>query len=367
MAELLDFKCPHCGGKLEFDIETQNMKCPYCDSEIDIKAIRSNEQELNVSGQADEMNWEEKAGQEWKAGETDSMNVYSCNSCGGEIIADETTGATHCPYCGNPVVMTSKFSGTLKPDLVIPFSVTKEEAKAALKKHYKGKKLLPKVFSENNHLDEIKGVYVPFWLFDGDADADISYKMKNIRRWSDSNYNYTETSYYSGYRNGNISFSNVPVDGAKKMPDDLMESIEPFNVSEAVPFNTAYLSGFLADKYDIDESQSLSRANSRIKNSVEMSFKETVNGYDSVSVADSHIILSNSKAKYALYPVWLLTTSFENNNYLFAVNGQTGKIVGNLPVDKKIAKKLKILYTLGFGAISYIILLILYFKGVLPW
>lgn len=367
MSVLLEFKCPHCGGKLEFDAATQNMKCPYCDSEIDVKAVQSSEQEQAASAQADEMNWNDIAGQQWAPGETDSMNVYVCSSCGGEIIADETTGATHCPYCGNPVVMTSKFSGKLKPDLVLPFSVTKEEAKAALKKHYNGKKLLPKIFSSANHLDEIKGVYVPFWLFGGDAYADISYNMQNKKMWSDSDYNYTETSYYSACRSGSISFENVPVDGATKMPDDLMESIEPFDISQAVPFSTAYLSGFLADKYDVDETQSLPRANKRIKKSTEMSFRDTVRGYDSVSVNDSHVVLSNSKAKYALYPVWLLTTTFENKKYLFAVNGQTGKIVGNLPIDKKLVKKYKLLYTLAFGAASYIVLFILYIMGVLPW
>lgn len=366
MQATLEYKCPHCGGKLEFDAATQNMRCPFCDSEIDIAALRQSEAELGISAQADEMEWNHAEKQQWSEQESANMNVYVCKSCGGEIIADQTTGATHCPYCGNPVVLTSKFSGALRPDYVIPFSVTKEQAKQALRKHYEGKKLLPKIFKDENHLDEIKGVYVPFWLFDANAQADISYEMVNTKMWSDSKYNYTERSVYSAFRQGSISFSSVPVDGSSKMPDDMMESIEPFDVSKAVPFNAAYLSGFLADKYDVDDFQSVARANERIKRSTEDNFRNTVMGYDSVTVKDSHVSLSNPKAKYALYPVWLLTTSFRDKQYLFAVNGQTGKIVGDLPVDNKLARKLKLIYTLGIGAASWIVLYILFMMGALP-
>lgn len=366
MQSTIEYKCPHCGGKLEFDAATQNMSCPYCDSEIDISALKQSQEELGFSGRDDDMQWERTAGQEWSAEEAAAMNVYVCKSCGGEIITDSTTGATHCPYCGNPVVMSEKFSGALRPDMVIPFSVTKEQAKQALKKHYEGKKLLPKIFRDENHLDEIKGVYVPFWLFDADARADISYEMTNTRTWSDSDYNYTERSVYSAFRQGSLSFSSVPVDGSSKMPDDMMESIEPFDVTKAVPFNTAYLSGFMADKYDVDDYQSVSRANERIKRSTEDNFRNTVTGYDTVNVKDSSVALSNSKAKYALYPVWLLTTTFKDKQYLFAVNGQTGKIVGDLPVDNKLARKLRILYTLGIGAASWAVLYILFIMGVLP-
>lgn len=359
MPDLLDFKCPHCGGKLEFDASTQKMKCPYCDSELDIEALQKNEEILAQSSEADNMEWEDTAGSQWAEGEADGMKVYVCNSCGGEIVADETTGASNCPYCGNPVVMTQNFAGALKPDYVIPFKVTKQQAKDALKKHYEGKKLLPPIFSSENHLDEIKGVYVPFWLFDAVSNANICYEMESTKAWADSKFNYTEISHYSGFRQGSVQFSNVPVDGSSKMPDDMMESIEPFDFSEAVPFKTAYLSGFMADKYDVDDKASIERANNRIKISTEEAFLNTVEGFGSVKVKSSSISLSDTKAKYALYPVWLLTTSFEKKQHLFAVNGQTGKIVGDLPIDNSLVKKYKLIYTLIGGAAAYAVLMLL--------
>jgi DNA-directed RNA polymerase subunit RPC12/RpoP len=109
----------------------------------------------------DNMTWDTQAGSQWQEGEADGLRVYGCKQCGGEIVADETTGATHCPYCGNPVVLTGHFAGLLKPDLVIPFKVDKKAAIAALQNHYKGKTLLPKVFKDQNHIEEVKGLYVP--------------------------------------------------------------------------------------------------------------------------------------------------------------------------------------------------------------
>lgn len=333
MAVLQEYKCPCCGGAIAFDSKVQKMKCPYCDTEFEMEALASYDEELQ-NETADEMVWENTAGSEWQEGETDGLNAYVCKSCGGEIVADETTAATSCPFCGNPVVMMGQFSGSLKPDYVIPFKIDKKAAKAALKKHYSGKRLLPKVFQDENHIDEIKGVYVPFWLFETDAEAAIRYKATRVRTWSDQNYNYTSTSFYSVTRGGKIGFAQVPVDGSTKMADELMEAIEPFDFSEAVDFQTAYLAGYLADKYDVDSAQSIERANERIKKSTEEAFAATVSGYATVVPEYTNIRLKDSSAKYALYPVWLLNTTWNDQKYTFAMNGQSGKFVGDLPMDK---------------------------------
>ena len=177
-------------------------------------------------------------------------------------------------------------------------------------------------------------IYVPVWLFNADADANIRYKATKVRAWSDSNYNYTETSFYAISRGGKIGFERVPVDGSTKMDDALMESIEPYDFTGAVDFQTAYLAGFLADKYDVDSEQSIERANERIKKSTENAFASTVQGYSTVIPESTSIRLQNGKAKYALYPVWLLNTTWNGQRYTFAMNGQTGKFVGDLPLDK---------------------------------
>ena len=333
MAVLQEFKCPCCDGAIEFNPQLQKMKCPYCDAEFEMDAIRTLQEESGAQPQ-DNMTWDTAAGSEWTEGEADGLRVYTCNTCGGEVVADETTGATECPFCGNPVVMKGQFAGDLKPDLVIPFKVDKKAAIAALQNHYKGKLLLPKVFKDQNHIQEVKGLYVPVWLFDTDADAQVRYKATRTRTWSDSQYRYTETSHFAVSRAGSIGFENVPVDGSTKMDDTLMESIEPFHVGEAVDFQTAYLSGYLADKYDVDAQASIGRANERIKRSTEEAFASTVQGYTTVVPTGSAINLRNGRARYALYPVWILNTQWNSQKFTFGINGQTGKIVGDLPMDK---------------------------------
>ena len=140
------------------------------------------------------------------------------------------------------------------------------------------------------------------------------------------------------------------------MADDLMESIEPFDFQEAVDFQTAYLAGYLADKYDVSEQESVQRANARIKASTEDSFRETIHGYESVLVENSNIRLLGGKAKYALYPVWILNTSWRGKNYTFAMNGQTGRMVGDLPVDKNALWRWQLGITAVASVITYLIL-----------
>ena len=324
------------------------MKCPYCDTEFEMETLEAYDRELKEES-SDDMTWDTAAGGEWTEGEKEGLRVYVCQSCAGEIVTDETTGAASCPYCGNPVVMKEQFLGDLKPDFVIPFKLDKKAAIDALKRHYKGKLLLPKVFSQENHIQEIKGVYVPVWLFDTEAQANMRWKATRVRSWSDSDYIYPETQHYSVTRGGTIAFDHVPVDGSTKMDDALMESIEPFDFSQAVDFRTAYLSGFLADRYDVGSEQSVARANDRIRTSTEQAFASTVGGYTTLIPVCNHVQLKNGRAKYALYPVWLLNTTWKGKNYHFAMNGQTGRFVGDLPMDKSALTR----WFLGiFGAVS---------------
>lgn len=358
MAAIQEYKCPCCGGAITFDSTIQKMKCPYCGMEFEVETLASYDNELK-SEQADDMRWEINAGGEWQDGEADGLRSYACSSCGGEIMGDENTAATSCPFCGNPVVIMDRFSGSLKPDYVIPFKLDKKAAKDALKKHYEGKRLLPKVFKDENHINEVKGVYVPFWLFDAEACADMRYKATRVRTWSDHMYNYTETSYYAVRRSGSIQFENVPVDGSEKMADDLMDSLEPFDFSTAVDFQTAYLAGYLADKYDVDARQSAERANERIRKSTEQAIAATVKGYATVTREAGSIRLNNSKVKYALFPVWILNTTWNGKNYIFAMNGQSGKMVGDLPLDKGAYRKWLFGLTGMIGAAIYIVLFLI--------
>jgi DNA-directed RNA polymerase subunit RPC12/RpoP len=359
MAKLMEYKCPCCGGAIEFDSSIQKMKCPYCDTEFEMETLKELDEELSKE-KPDDMEWDTDSQGEWSAGETQGMSVYVCKSCGGEIVADESTAATSCPFCGNPVVMQGKFAGGLRPDYIIPFKLDKKAAKEGLIKHMNGKRLLPKIFKSENHIDEIKGVYVPFWLFDSDVEANLRYRATRVRAWSDAHYDYVETRFYSIFRSGELGFNQIPVDGSTKIDNDLTESLEPYNKKDAVDFQTAYMAGYFADKYDVSAEDSIERANERVRKSTEDAFASTVQGYTTVVPENTNIRLHQGQTKYALYPVWLLSTSWKGENYLFAMNGQTGKFVGNLPVDKSALMKWRLGLTAVFSIIVYLIIYLIH-------
>ena len=222
----------------------------------------------------------------------------------------------------------------MKPDYVIPFKVSKKEAIEKLKMHYKGRPYLPKSFKDDNHIEEIQGVYVPFWMFDGKASGEASYKATTSKVYEKGDEEITETRHYEVSRAGTIGFEKIPVDASSKMPDDHMDSIEPYDYSGLKEFSTAYLPGFLADKYDVSVKDSQKRADTRCASTLEDALRGTVTGYDSCTLEHKQIDLKRGKVHYALLPVWMLHTKWNGQDFLFAMNGQTGKMVGDLPTSK---------------------------------
>ena len=327
--QITNYQCPSCTGPLEYSAATGKLECEYCLSSFTPEEIEALYAQKNEKAEAAARQVQQ--GEEWSA---ETMRAYSCPSCGAELLCDVTTAATSCPYCGNPTVVPGQFADTQKPDYVIPFQVEKEAAVAALKQHYKGKPLLPGSFADGNHLEEVKGVYVPFWLFDGEAKADVTFSATRSRVHTTPNERITTTEHYRVERSGSVSFEKVPVDGSTKMPDGHMDAIEPFDYSQLKSFSMAYLPGFLADKYDVDADSCGERAKERCRNSAIAAMEETVTGYSTCSVQRADVQIRQDRTHYALLPVWLLSTKWQDKNYLFAMNGQTGKLIGDLPVSK---------------------------------
>lgn len=329
--DIFNYKCPCCNAPLIFKSESGQMGCDSCGSSFSLEDFESRE---NFNDNWDSYTADSGSG-DWRKEECDNIKAYSCPSCGAEIITDETTSATTCPYCDNTTVLPKQFEGVYRPDVIIPFKVTKKDAINALKSHYKGKKLLPKLFTNDNKIEEITGTYVPFWLFDCETYGDMIYHGQKITTWSDSDYRYKKTEYYRLSRKGDIAFKHIPVDGSSKIDNILMESIEPFNYDELKEFNTAYLSGYLAEKYDVNASDSSLIANKRIINSTKDAFEKTVSEYRNISETLSDIDIKEGKIQYAFFPIWLLNTKYEGKTYTFVMNGQTGRFIGDLPVCKK--------------------------------
>lgn len=351
--QVSDYICPACGGPMKFDPASGQVKCEYCGSLYSIEEAKAANAAKNQNAAENSVISEDEV--LWADGD-DDMKAYKCNACGAEMVCDETTSATSCPYCGGPVVIPQQFKGVMRPKYVIPFKVEKSEVKSKLKEYYKGKPLLPGTFSGMNTIDEIKGIYVPFWLYSGTVDADMQFDCEKEDRKKTSTEEIVTTEYYDVHRQGTISFEKIPTDASTKMPDDLMDSIEPYDYKDLVEFEMEYLPGYLAEKYDVTKEDSIERARKRAENTAVLEVEDTVDNYTSVSEKKSvrKIKFSKETQDYAMLPVWMLTTKWNGKNYTFAMNGQTGEMVGDLPIDgMKQIIMLLIWFLIPFAAVWF--------------
>ncbi len=332
MTHVIEYKCPCCDAGLKFDGTSQKLTCEYCDNAFDLETVQAYNEKTEA---AKEVSWESVPHRQWDEDEQAHIHAFQCPSCGGELLTEDTTTATFCPYCDNPTILPGRLTGGLKPDAVLPFQTTREDAKAAFLKLCRGKPLLPKFFTEDQRLEKITGMYVPFWLFDCHGDFDGSYKATRTHHWSDSRYNYTKTDHFLLKRSAEAAFVGIPMDGSSKMDDTFMESIEPFDYRQLQDFDTAYLTGFLADKYDVTSESGEERVRQRVDASIHDLLQSSFLGYTTVVPTARNLKIDQGKARYVLLPVWLLNTRYNDKLYTFAMNGQTGKMTGSFPICPK--------------------------------
>ncbi len=333
MGLITEYKCPGCGAPLAFDAESGRVTCDHCGNSYSVAEI--------IASQKAETTTEEFDWGNYKAGLStellDNTVVYQCQSCGAILETDATTAATNCPYCDNNIVLTDRVSAGLKPNAVVPFEIDKKQLKEIVHNFYRGKKLLPRNFFSDSYIDKILGVYIPFWLFDCTVEGEVNFRGDRVSRTETSRESIVTTYQYLIERQGQMSFENVPVDASKKMQDDVMDSIEPYDFSKMVPFNGAYLSGFVADRFDSDPDQEIPRANSRVINSTLAGIESTVTDFSSVTEHSNNLRMYDARVKYVLLPAYIINCQYGGKKYQYVVNGQTGKIVGDLPSSSSVA------------------------------
>lgn len=326
--DTIQYKCPNCGGPLEYKATTQKFGCEYCLSEFtdeEIKKIFQTNEGMDLT-----QNIQENTNTADFIG-----NLYSCGTCGAEIMADDNTAATFCVYCHNPVMLKGRLSGDYRPSKILPFEIGKDKALSIFKETMGKKKFTPSDFMSTNTLEKMTGLYVPFWLADCNVSASLNAIGKHTRSWHSGDYKYTETKEYSVEREATIKYKGVPADGSSKIDDDLMDAMEPFNYNKMKNFSMSYLSGFLADRYDVDKGNVFPRIREKVNSGTKNIMNDSIKGYNSVVSERFDCNILKTDWHYALLPVWFMTYNYNGKMYEFAVNGQTGKIAGNPPLSKK--------------------------------
>jgi len=357
---VVSYKCPNCGGALSFDPETQKLTCSYCLSAFEQDEIENltKQHTYDTPGKEIVEDASDAAYYDIKG----SANLYTCPSCGAQVITEPNTSATNCYYCHNPITFTKQLSDEFKPSKVIPFQKSKDQAVETFLHWCKRKKFLPDDFSSPNQLENIAGLYIPYWLVDCDTRGHLRGTGKKISSWRQGDYRYTKTDIYSVSRAAQMSFTYLPHDASSKADDQIMESIAPFNYEDLKDFSYSYLSGFMSEKYDVTKEQVYPLIKSRVEDAVTRELRSSVTGYTSTSIASTHVQFDHTRFHYTLMPVWMLTYFYKDKTYMFAMNGQTGKTFGSLPVCDK---KLNILFIVTF-IISFAIILVtlLYMGGI---
>lgn len=328
MSTTMTFKCPCCGGYLEFDPSLQKFKCLYCaqvlseEDLVDQSAAKQAEAEAAMAENSADQN-------------DSSLRTYQCQMCGAEIVTDETTAATRCYFCHSPVVLHDRLDDEFRPDGVIPFKLDKAAAEKQFMDYISRKKFLDRSFFNGAQLEMFSGVYYPWWYTDIEGEAEFDGEGTRTSVSSTPTHIVTTTRVYRVHREGRLSFRNLARKALIKADGKLSDGIHPYDVSEVKPYASGYLSGFLAEKRDVSQAMAKEETLSEARGYAASMMKRN-HPFNSLS-GDTRFSATNVKSRYILLPAWVLTYKGGRDGapYYYMMNGQTGRVCGKLPIDKK--------------------------------
>lgn len=326
---VLQYKCPNCGGDMNFDSQSGMLSCDSCGRKDNIENYQQEANDENSSTTSDFNEFKDETNHS-TFGEGEAAE-YQCKNCGAILITDADTAATTCSFCGAGVVLGDRLSGSLAPAKVIPFTISKEQAQEAFKKWCRKGLLTPKGFMSADRIKSITGMYIPFWLYDLNGQGEANATCTRVRTYDDSEYVYTETEFFDVYRKVDLDYDKIPCDASEKMNDKLMDKLEPYNYADLKTFNTPYLAGYIAEKYNYTDKDLFPRVEARADSFVSSYIRSTISGYSTTSITNENINIRQRNADYTLLPIWMVCYDYNKSEHTFAMNGQTGKIVGKPP------------------------------------
>lgn len=383
----ITWKCPNCGGPVLFDPKTQKYKCEYCLSlftqqQLDAQEPSSageeqnpEEQPVDYSENPEDLEKQrggsgaegDRSGESAGAGGTGESAqegseavVYTCPSCGAQIVTDENTAATFCYYCHSPVVLQGRLSGRYLPDRIVPFKIDRRKAESGFLDYIKQKRFVPRAFFSKEQIEKLSGVYYPFWVYDCLVHGDMDGRATRVRVYVRGDTEFTETSVFHFEREGDVGVKNITVNALKSSDRRLIDSVQPFRMQEAEDFRMGYLQGFFAERRDMEADEAAESVRDRARELARSAVQNTVAGYTTVTPEHSGFKTEEESFSYLLLPVWVLTYgASDGKKYYFAMNGQTGETHGVLPVARgRLAAFSGLLAGIAFAAamaVSYMI------------
>lgn len=311
--------CPGCGAPMEYDPGFDSLVCQSCGNIIDPKSLPDaddfylnygSEEPVDLKDMVDEDSW---------SGEMYDCHIYTCSQCGGEVIVSGTEVSTRCIYCGSTAVVFNRIAREHRPDYIVPFKITKEEALENVREKLLSGFFVPRFFKKAEP-SVVRGIYIPYFLYEG------SYQDTQRFLAGETPYIY----------DCECEFEDLPVEACKALADRTSAMLEPYYLNEKVEFDTSYLMGFYSNVQDLEPRVAAGGANIKARAFFD---REVMNQLPKSYFRKMRRVTSVPKSKlsrssYALLPAWFITINRENTPYTFLVNGQTGKVVGTVPWNR---------------------------------
>lgn len=355
---VLGYKCPNCGAGISFSAELGLFACEYCMSKFTQQEMDEYDR---LRQQKEEARIKNAASKEANARASDEVvHTYNCNSCGAQVVTTETTTATFCYYCHSPVIIESRLFGDDRPDEIIPFSISEEVAKQKFLQWTENKKFIPDDFRSESHIEKMTGIYIPYWYLD--SDVDVNFVGQSSRSVTTSNFNYriTETSDYQHHRRGTFQITDVNLAASSKIDINLLNGIEPFDSEKIQLFSMPLLSGFFAESYTVPEDAGTNELKRMAEAYSDAILSRSFEFTGSLKTLEKNFAQREKDTRYVLLPVWVLTYNYNGKIYVFAVNGDSGKTSGELPIveSKLNAAARRVALTTGIAAFIIVLLVL---------
>lgn len=331
------FACTSCGADLKYQPGTTRLVCQYCGAENEIPHIEEAIEELDFHAYLHK-----------KSDDAEQMVAHfvQCDSCGASCTLEENVTASNCPYCGTPLVVGHAHDeSVIQPRSLLPFKLDKNEALAAFKEWVRKRWFAPGDLKKASlNFDHFKGVYIPYWTYDTDTYSsyvgqrgDYYYVTEHYTTTEDGK-SVTKTRQVRKIRwsfaSGHVreAFDDILTVASKTLPSNRIEALEPWDLANLVPFDKSYLSGFIAEKYQVDLEEGFERAKEVAERRIRQRVKRDIGG-DEQRITRVNTQYNNISFKHLLLPVFVCAYRFKDKSYQFLVNGRTGEVQGDHPVS----------------------------------
>ncbi|WP_018754783.1 hypothetical protein [Paenibacillus terrigena] len=328
------FPCKSCGAQMTFDTESQQMKCGYCGT---LTPITHDEEEI-YEYELDFLDDSDASRMDWGT----EQQVVKCENCSAQMLipAEQTAGL--CAFCGSPKVLTQGDPTGIRPESLMPFHISKDEANIAFLKWKKKKWFVPNAFKKQNTRSNVSGIYIPFWTFDADTESSYSaergvyhYRTETRTRVVDGKTEtYTEQVRYTVWHwtSGDYdrSFDDILIPASHQHDTNLLDRFQDFGLKELIPYQPEYLSGFIAERYTVPLREGWDEAASRMDDQLEREIRDEIGG-DEIRNLSISTRTSNETYKHILLPLWNATYTYKKKTFRYMVNGETGKVSGKVP------------------------------------